>query len=387
MRTRPPPWRRAWRPLLAAGLVGGASAARASVWETPNWALTSTLTGAVGYDSNLTVSHDGPDDGFVRATPEATLLRRNSTTDLTFTGRITGTHYFHERQPTQADYYLRGRYGYPLAKDTLPLYTADVSWQRVSEPNQYLARRVRHDRATLAGEGYMPLSGKFGLHAQADAYSDDFDDPTLNHNTRYRAFAGVSYDLRPRLKTALNIGGARGRSEPNFTGGSVVKSKELYLTARVRGEITAKLTGQMYAGWSRVTYEGGYANRHNLPVAGADLTWGIDPRRTVVLALYRGADYAPDGQAVEATKAFLSFTHVLINRWQYIVRGGPTHSVLRREVRQGTDDTWEGGIEFNYMPSERFRIGAGVTHTWQNSDASDRKYDRTTITLESTLRL
>lgn len=380
MRTNP------WRRFFILAVSAGLPAVNASLWESRDWALTGTLAGAVGYDSNLTVSNDGEGDGFVRASPQLTLTRRNSTTDLHFDGTVTGTEFFNGRQPTQTDYYARAVYAYPFAENTIPLYQSNLTWQRSSEPNQYLGRRVRHDRAAISGEGYLSLTGKLGLRGEADAYSDDFDDPTLNHNTKWRGYAGFVFDARPRLKLSLNLGGAKGRSEPNDSLRSEVRSTETYITARVRGELTPKITGNAYAGWSRVSYKGGYANRYNLPVAGADLTWGIDPRRTLVLAAYSGADYAPDGQAVDVTRAFLSFTHVIVGRWQYIVRGGPTHTVFRREIRQGTDDAWEGGLEFTYIPSDRFKVGAGLTYTLQESDSRDRDYDRAVFALESSYR-
>lgn len=372
--------------LVALGLAAGLTLAKASLWESPDWALTGTLAGAVGYDSNLTLSNDGEGDGFVRASPQFTMTRRNSSTDLHFDASVTGTEFFNGRQPTQTDYYARAAYAYPFAENSIPLYQSSLSWQRSSEPNQYLGRRVRHDRAVLAGEGHLSLSGKLGLRGEADVYSDDFDDPTLNHNSRWRAFAGLVYEARPRLKLSLNAGAARGRSEPNESSRFEVRSRETYLTARARGELTAKLTGNVYAGWSRVSYKGGYANRYDLPVVGADLTWGIDPRRTVVLALYSGADYAPDGQAVDTTRAFLSFTHVIVGRWQYIVRGGPNYTEFRREVRQSSDEGWEGGLEFVYVPSDRFKVGAGVSYSEQSSDARDRDYDRSTFSVESSYR-
>jgi len=261
-----------------------------------------------------------------------------------------------------------------------------LSWQRSSEPNQYLGRRVRHDRAAFAGEGRFPLTGKLAIRTEVDAYHDEFDDITLNENARVRAFAGLIYEKRPGLHSSINLGFGRGRSRPNDGFRRDVHSYESYLTGRIRGSITPKITGSAYAGVGEVRYRGSYRNRYALPVAGTDLTYGLDPRRTLVLAVYSGADYAPDGQAVDITRAFLSFTHVIVNRWQYILRGGPTHTVFRREIRQGTDRAWDAGAEFSYIPSARFRLGLTVSFTTQDSDAFDRGFDRTVTSLTSAYR-
>jgi hypothetical protein len=279
-------------------------------------------------------------------------------------------------------------YAFPAAEKTVPLYKSEFVWQRTSEPDLYLGHRILHARAAFSGEGYVPVSGKLGVRGEADVYTDNFEEPTLNHNRRWRTFGGLAYEKRPGLQASLNVGFGEGRSRPNrgdISGGSV-RSTETYFTSRIRGELTAKITGSAYAGFGRVKYRGGYSNRYNLPVAGADLTWGIDPRRTVVLAAYSGADYAPDGQSVNTTRAFLSFTHVVIGHWQYIIRGGPTHVVFRREVRQSTDNAWEGGVEFSYTPSERFRVATAVSLGHHDSDARERRYDRTLFSLESSYR-
>lgn len=380
-------WRRR-RTWLACLLAGPASVAFGSLWENPNWALTGTLAGAVGYDSNLTLSRNGPSDTYIQARPQLRMARRNSSTDLHALLGLTSTEFLHGRQPTQTDLRFTAGYGYPFGPDIPSRYTSKFSWQRTSEPDQYLGQRVRHDRAEISGEGYFPLSGKLGLRGEVDAYHDKYKDQALNTNSRVRAFTGLAYELRPRLQTSFNVGYAEGRSRPRRTDlmGRPVNSEEIYFTARARGEITAKITGSVYAGMGRVRYDGGYTNSYNLPVAGADLTWGLDPRRTVVLAGYSGADYAPDGQAVDTSRAFLSYTHVIVGQWQYILRGGPTRTVFRREVRQSTDTAWEGGVEFGYTPSDRFRVSFGIVGSRHKSDVRERQYERTAFSLDSTYR-
>ena len=63
-----------------------------------------------------------------------------------------------------------------------------------------------------------------------------------------------------------------------------------------------------------------------------------------------------------------------------------TRTVYRREVRQATDNSWDASAEFNYVPSIRFRVGLGLSFTTQDSDARDREFDRSIVSLNSSYR-
>jgi hypothetical protein len=361
------------------GLLCSATGAQGSLWESPGWAVTGTLGGAMGYDSNLTTSHDGPGDLFVVAKPYLTFLRRNSSTDFRINGGVTQTEFVNHRQPTQTDLTFDTVYAYPNSVDNLiPIYRAEASWLRSSQPNQYLGERVRFEQTTVEAEGYLPLTGKLGVRGIADFDTTNYDNDRFNQNSRGGAFIGLTYQRVPHNELSLNFDAAYGHSKPNDPArfASDVHSAEYDVTTRLRGEITAKISGNVYGGFGLVDYRGGYVKRNSLPVGGADLTWGFDPRRTLVLAAYSGAQYTPDGQAVTITRAFLSFTHVIINRWQYSVRAGPTHSVLSRDVRQRTDDAWDAGTEFAYRPSDRFRVSLSFNYTKQNSDIGAYEFTR-----------
>ena len=263
-------------------------------------------------------------------------------------------------------------------RQLIPIYTAEASWLRSSQPNQYLGERVRYEDTTVKAEGYLPLTGKLGLRGSANLDTTNYDATSLNQNSRGEGYVGLTYQRIPQTELSLNFGAAYGRSKPNDSArtASDVHSAEYYLTTRLRGEITAKISGSIYGGFGLVDYRGGYVNRNSLPVGGADITWGFDPRRTLVLAAYSGAQYAPDGQAVTISRAFVSFTHVIINRWQYNVHTGPTHWVYSRFTRQRTDTAWDAGMEFAYKPSDRFSVSLDFDYTKQNSDINVFEFTR-----------
>ena len=370
-------------------LLCSATVARGSLWESPGWAVTGTLGGALGYDSNLTTSRNGPDDFFVEAKPVLTLVRRNSSTDFRVNGGVTQTEFVNHRQPAQTDLKFDTIFAYPNAADNLiPIYSAEASWLRSSEPNQYLGQRVLVEQTSLEAEGYVPLTGKLGLRGTADFNTANFQESGLNNNSRGEAFVGLTYQRLAQTEISFNLGAAFGHSKPNDSTrvASDIHSSEYYVTTRLRGAITAKISGSVYGGFGVVDYTGGYVKRNSLPVGGADLTWTIDPRRTLVLAGNSGAQYSPDGQAVTTTRALLSFTQVILSQWQYSVSAGQAYSVFKRTQPRRSDEAWDAGTEFAYVPSDRFKVSLSFSYTKQTSNNAIAGFERDVTSVGTSYR-
>lgn len=374
--------------ITAALAMSSATTALPSLWENPDWAVVGTMSASAGYDSNLTLVRDGPSAYLFVANPYLTLTRRNSDTDFEVSGGVTETEFAGSSLPLETDIAVNALYAYPTGTNVIPVYKLYASWVRSSQPNEFLGERILNDLLTVTGEGYLTLTGKLGIRANGEFQATTFDSESLNDSDRGQVFVGLAYEKGPQTQISINFGSAIGRSIPNdpARGVSNVRSTEYYVTARIEGQITDKISGSAYGGFGEVTYSGGYSNRNSLPVAGADLTWGIDPRRTVVLAAYSGADYAPDGQAIETTRAFLSFTHVIIDRWQYILRAGPTYTVFSRQTRQRTDTVFDCGAEFAYQPSDRFRVYVGVSYTSHDSTSFAYQFQHEIASIGSTYR-
>jgi hypothetical protein len=374
--------------LLACCLLSLASTAHGSLWESGNWAVTGTMNGSMGYDSNLTVSHDGPEDYFLIANPFLTFSRRNSGTDFRINGNVTQTEFLHNRQPAQTDLTFDFIYAYPKASNVIPVYRLEASWLKSAQPNLYLGARARNKQLSFDAEGYLPVSGKLGVRGTANFDSVDYDSVQLNQSQRSEAFVGLAYQRTPQSELSLNFGTAFGHSSPNDPARVSwdVHSNEFYATARLRGELTAKISGSIYGGFGQVRYTGGYANQKNIPVGGANLTWAIDPHRTLMLTGLKGATYSPDGVTANITRAALTFTNVIIDRWQYALRAGASHSNYGRVVRERTDDSWDLGTEFAYQPSLRFRISLALTYTNQSSDLLVAEFKHTVASLGASYR-
>jgi hypothetical protein len=369
--------------LAVIGLTSSATLAYGSVWESPDWALTSSLAASVGYDSDLTLSNGGPGDSFVQADPSLTLQRKNSSSDIELTGTVTATDFLDNKEPQHTDYKVVASYDYPKADNVIPMFDASVSWTQVTEANEWLGLYVEHDRGSASISGYLPVTGRLGVRTTADYTLDNYILSRLNDYRNARLFTGLAFERDSGAEASLNVGGSAGSSTPNdqATYGGPVHSRSASMTARIQGDITPKVSGSAYAGFSDVSYSGAYSDRFDLPIAGADLTWGVTTRTTLVLAAYSGADFSPDGQSVRTTHAFLSFTHVIVDQWQLTVRGGPAFSVFSRTVRLNTDTMWDLGSSISYQPSTRFHVDLGFAFNHQNSDALNNQFQREAVTL------
>ncbi len=363
--------------------------ALASIWESPDWAVTGILSAKTGYDSNLTLAHDGPGDGYVQADPSLTLTRKDSSSEFDLTGDVTATDYVDHREPYQTDYKFNTTYSYPKTDDnTPPVIQADASWAKITEANAWLGLYVEHDRGTADATGLVRLSGKLGIRGSADFVLDNYPLLRLNDYKHGELFVGLAYERASGTEISLNVGGALGSSTPNDpTAGGTVHSKEGFVTARIAGQILPKVSGSAYAGYSTVTYHGAYQHRYDRPVAGADLTWSATTRTTWVLAAYSGSDFSPDGQEVQTTHGFLSFTPVIVDQWQVTIRGGPAYAAFSRTVSQSTDTLWEFGSELAYQPSDRFRVALGLTLDRQNSDVLNNQFEREAVSLSALYHL
>ena len=356
-----------------------------SLWEDPQWALLGTLSGTTGYDSNLTLLHDGPGSFFVAANPYLTLSRQNSDSLIDITVGVTETDFTDGAEPRETDLNAGFTILYPNVFNVPPVYDIRGSWKHSSEPDQFLGQRVAYNQFNLSGEGNLRLSGKLGLRGLAAFDAEDYDSSTLNDSVRGSLLAGLTYSSDPQTQFSINVSDAEAHSTPNDTTRAYadVYSNEYNIFARVSGQITDKVSGVIYGGFGDINYTGGYQNSSAIPVAGANLTWGLDPRRTIVLAAFSGATNAPDGTAVDTTNAFISFTDVVVSGWQVTVRTGPTRSVFSQKVAFRHDTSWAFGGEVAYNPSLRFKVALDASYERRTSDFIIYAYNHELVSLNA----
>jgi hypothetical protein len=361
-----------------------------SLWETPDWALLGTLNGSVGYDSNLTLERGGPSAVEIIANPVLALERHNSDTSFDVIGGVTDTEFADSNLPFESDFSFGANYSYPKADNTdpkglviIPIFEASASWVRSSQPNEFLGARVPYDLTTLMADGYVTLTGKLGIRGTGELQSYTYNSTALNDTYLGQGSVGLAYSETSDTQVSLNLGTVIGHSIPNDPVNTVsnVRGTEIDVTARIQGQVTDKITGSAYGGFGSVRYTGGYATSTDLPVAGADLTWGIDTRRTLALGAYTGEVYSPNGEASESSHAFVSFTDVIINEWELDVLTGPERFEYGRQVSLRTDEGWNSSVGFAYSPSKRFRVSLSLDYYYQTSTVTAFKYAHEILTL------
>jgi hypothetical protein len=372
--------------LLAICLMSLTSAAHASLWENSDWALLGSLSDSLVYDSNLTLLHDGPSGSYVTVNPFLTVSRQNSDTDIKAIAGANRLEFLSSGEKSETDPYFSASMVYPNAPNTIPVYELNALWQQSSQPNEFVGQRVQNDLASITGDGYIKLSGKLGVRGNAEFDSVKFDSTELNDSVRGLASAGLSFFPEPSSEFSVNLGTILGQSTPNDPANvsDNVRSTEFDITLRGTGQITEKVTGTFYGGFGQVSYTGGYSKKEFIPVAGADLTWGIDPRRTVVLAAYSGASNAPDGTAIQTTHAFLSYVDVLASVWQFTARTGPTYTSFSRDFAERHDRSWDYSTELAYVPSLRFRVALDLSYSARNSNIVAYQFDHEVASISST---
>ncbi len=369
-------------------LLAFAPLAHAALWESNDWALTGKVDGALGYDSNLTTSNNGPADYYIFATPYVTLARRNSSTDFHVNAGATHTEYINGELPAQTDFHLDATYAYPQADNVVPIYRVDAAWQRTAPPDQYLGLRIQTDETSFDSEGFLPLTGKLGLRGSATVDSEKYDSRNLNHNVRGDIALGLAFQRTNRSELSLNLAAVSGHSTPNNSANTAneVKTRGYTVTLRLRGELTAKLSGSVYGGFGQADFTGGYTNTLTRPIGGAELTWKIDLLRTLAVDAFSGVRYSPDGQTNTLTRVALSYTHIVFGQWQYTLQAGMSHSKYSRTVQYRTDDSIGLGAEIAYQPSTRFRVALGLNNTNQTSNDTFATFKRSLVSLGSTYR-
>lgn len=372
--------------LIIGFIVSSTTIAFGSLWESPNWALLGTVAVSTGYDSDLTLLHDGPGGFFIVGNPSIEFTRKSSDSDIEVTGGVSRDQFLSGNQPSETDLSLGTVISYPNDKTAIPIYYFNASLLKSSQPNQFLGERIAFDQIDVSGEVNQTLTGKLGVTVSTELDSLKYDAVSLNDYLHGGVVVGITYLKSPGTLFSINFGTFWGNSAPNDPTQMAVdvRSKEYDLTARLRGQITEKVTGNIYGGYGLVDYTGGYSNQNNIPVAGADLTWALDPRRTVVLAAYSGATNIPDGTAVDTSHAFLSYTDVILSEWQFTIRVGPTRSVFNRKVVERRDDSWDYGTELAYQPSKQFRIALDLSYSRRNSDVSAYQYNHELLSLSTT---
>ncbi len=348
----------------------------AALWESPHWALLGNVSGTGGYDSNLTLSHEGEGSGFATLEPEFVFERISSATKLEFSGKVVGTHFFDKDQDSQFEPSFSVEYEYPDWKDNLPRLTGSASWNRSTTGDASVGNRISAAYTHVNFGGRFFSTGKIGLSAEASYAGVDYQGNRFVTHQLGTISIGAGYEPNQLAEYSLNLVSSYGETAPSQLIAGRVKNWEEGLTLRVRGKLSPKVTGSIYAGAAAVKYTGSFSRSDGLPLGGGEIGWHLTPGGWIYGGLDFGADYSPDGQSLEIHRVSLRYQQTIFQAWRCEFRTSPGRTLYYRQTKLREDRIFSTGVAVIYEPSTRFLIRTGYEFTKQDSNVLFANFDR-----------
>ncbi len=360
---------------------------RAELWQSSQWALLGDVTLASGYDSNLSLSQDGTGSAFISAEPGLVLKRVSSSTRLELTGRATALNYLAPGQGSYIDPYFSIVYEYPSSEEALPRYTGNFYWDRNTSGNARVSELLTSTSTHADFGGRIFSTDKMGFDAQLFYDAISYQDSQFVGNQRATLSLGAAYQPDTLSEYSLSLLSGDGRQDPTSAEAGAVKHREEGLVGRVRGQITPKISGEMYAGAASVHYTGAYNRNDTLPLGGGKLGWQVTARGLVSTGIDFGVDYSPDGESLEIRNITVSYQQSFYDVWkaEIWVAPGRTNFFLNTEVR--TDRYVGTGAAMNYEPSKRFSVRVSYEFTHQDSTLPIANFDHHLVSARLTCHL
>jgi len=343
--------------LLVAGLACPVSA---SVLENAGWALLSSVELAAGYDSNLDFTRDSLGSAYASLSPSLSLRRKNSGASLDTTVTLDGTRFARKEVGSQLDWRLQSNLAYPYTDDGFPRTTASLSWQRFTAANQWLGERVHFDQGAAQVQSKVISSERTGLVVGLSGSQTTPPDKQLNKSQTGRASVALSYDLSPKTELSLTYLAGLGNSITQAPGALSVKSRQQTLGLQARGELFGKLSGTAMAGISRISYRDAYQRTDTQPYAKINLTWELDPRRSLIWLAELDADFSPEGESVLTRESSLRYKQQMSGPWSWSVIAGTAVLDYWRQTFIRRDTVAHGGAQLECSVSEGFSFVLSV---------------------------
>ena len=367
--------------LLASTLSGGGSP-----WLSPQWDLSSQLSGTAGYDSNLTANKNGEGAGFIAAEPRVVLQRTLSATKLEFTAAMTATRFFNGNNDAQVDPAFGVEFAYPHTDNEFPTVTGALSWNQTTMENASVGARLEAAHSSADFTARLWSTGKFGVNTQLSYEGIDYRNAGFADNQRGSITLGAAFEPQPLVEFSVNLISLYGEADAFAPLTERTRNWEEGLTLRLRGQISSKVAGSIYAGAAVIRYRGGFQRSFALPIGGGELGWQATARGWLYANLEFGADYSPTGEALEIQRLALRYEQTIQGPWKMEFQVSPARMRYSRETTDRVDRAVGSALAFAYEPSNRFSVRFSYAFTHQNSETSFANFDRHLLTTRVSLR-
>jgi hypothetical protein len=354
-----------------------------------------------GYDSNVFAEADNEKDAFV------TIIRPGISAESQWSRHALNVSGFFE-EGIYTEYTRNGYTDYGAFADgriditradrlNLDVGVSRAHEDRDSPDSQEGARSItqyylydanvayRHDFARL----FTVLRAGFRRNVYEDAVGG-VDNSTRDRD-RYTVGARVGHAISPRFTVFLD-GAYRWVEYDEEDSQERKRDNQGYAVRAGTGiDITSILFGELYVGYSAVTYdESGFSDASS-PGAGGRLTWNVTPLTSIILNAageIRETTVTQDNEEASAnlqSDVTLAVWHELLRN--LLINGYGQYIRDDFEGINRTDNTFRVGGGVRYLINRNFSLDANYTFSTRDSDESDAEYDRNQVLIGVTARL
>ncbi len=350
-----------------------------SIWESPDWALTSDDEVGVGYDSNLYAHHDGAGDGYAEIVPSLILKRLKSFTDLEVTVAVKSTDYFTRSDLDSLDPSLDLELRYPYDEFVFPTQLLALRASRSTVVDGDIGGRLRDQDLSARWEGNILASEKTILQGRAEVHQTDYLTEGYSDNEYATAGLTLAYVANEHLELGAGYDYKYGVSLPTGTSRSSTYLSQDILSIRGRGDFVSKLSGYYTIGVADTTYWG-TLSRTNLDLEGElGIVWQPTERGKLTLKADRQSYFSPDGYAFLSTALGPEWTEEVGAGFSATLGADIQQTLNRYAASTRTDHAYGGHFELHYSLNDRYSAALIARYITQNSPQLIYNYDRATV--------
>jgi hypothetical protein len=350
-----------------------------SIWESPDWALTSVDEVGIGYDSNLYARHDGDGDGYIELDPGLLLKRLKSFTDLEITFSVKSTDYFTRSDLNSFDPSLDIELRYPYDEFVFPTQQFDVRASRSTIVDGDIGGRLRAQDLTTGWIGNIVASEKTILQGRASV--DQTDYLTKGFSTNEFATAGLTlaYVANENLEVGAGYDYKYATSQPQDSAIPETNLSQNILSVRGRGDFLPKVSGFFSAGVADSAYSGDVSQSYLDLEGDLGIVWQATERGKFTLKANRQSYFSPDGSAYLTTTFGPEWTEEFATEYFATLGIDFLQTLNHFSIGSRTDHAYGGHFELTHSLSERYSAALTVRYITQNSPQLVYNYNRATV--------
>jgi hypothetical protein len=360
-------------------LFSSAAASFASIWQSSDWALTSTDEAGLGYDSNLFARHDGDGDGYAEIFPSLLLKRLKSYTDMEITFAVKSTNYFTRTDLNSFDPSLDLEIRYPYDEFVFPTQQFDVRASRSTIVDGDIGGRLRAQDLSTRWEGNIAASEKTILQGRAEVHQTDYLTQGYSDNEFATAGLTLAYVENQNLELGAGYDYKYAVSRPSDSSLSRTYLSQNLVSIRGRGDFLPKVSGFVTVGVADSAYTGEVSQSYVDVEGEIGIVWVVTERGKFTLKANRESYFSPSGSEYITTNFGPEWTEELATEYFATVGADFQQTLNRFAVGSRTDHAYGGHLELTHSITDRYAAALTIRYITQDSPQLVYNYDRATV--------